>query len=388
MRKLLLSLAFIATLLPAKIYAQTPKDGLYYKIGGYVQGVLEVGNRSTHPTAGDYPVDATKYFMSMGIRRGYFGGLVGYQDFAIRGEISLSNRKLDYYKMAVTYSPHQVAGLSFTLGLNTVLYGYELVTSSRLRATIERAPYFRDLFPSDVDMGLVVRYQPECGDAWWLNHVDVSAGAMSGNDRRAMRKRLPDAVLRFEIGHSDRSLSLLWGGSTYLGYVPNGVGVASPRRYFGTHFTSKVANNGGIWSTMLEAVAGRQPGSTQENNAVGSHAPKNGDATPLENRLFLGGMAMTTYRLSAAPIEFVARYTYYDRRRGATSRDLQANAETISTTHGFDVGVHGYLIDDKVRLSLFYNGEKRLQLPGEIIQPTDKTDELRHRLTMGVQIRF
>lgn len=406
LKRLLFLGIFCSILFPSATFAQTTApssakapqgtasspEKLQFKFGGYMQGLLQVGQPNASTSVGN-PNTENKYFTRMGLRRGYLSFEALYGDWSAKTEIRATDKALGVYRAYIGYKPSQVRGLGFTLGLNTVAFGCELPISSRLRETFERAAYIKDLFPGDVDMGLMAQYKMPL-TATYVNALRIDLGILSGNADYGMRKAFPDLLLRVEFGHDGPLMSRRYGISGYYGYATAPSGQRARRHYFGGFLDYSLKAAEGIFKLRLEAMGGLQAGTPTKNLAIASQAPEKigKEGYTLRERTFAGAMAMLTYRHNHVPIEGVLKYDYYNRNinlKEALSKQKVGEQRSFSSegiSHSITPGLNAYLWDNRVRLSLFY--EMYLHQAGLIDNNIPQWYEKDDILTFGVQFSF
>lgn len=361
LRSQLLHATSAAILFFCTMSAAQAQDKPTFKPGGYMQAVVQMAQPNGIPSVGSTHHEQGKYFLRAGLRRSYWGVESTYKGWKAKGEIIILDHKLDFYKAYIGYTLPQNKSWSFDAGLNTVPFGMELTTSSRERETIERALYFKDLFPSDVDFGLAAHYKLPHHKPYYVNHLTVDAALIGGNDKHGMRKSIPDAVLRLEAGHKDEQMVRKYGVSGFYGYVTDSKGNHYTRAYAGCHLSYALLRQSYCAKLYLEGIMGRQPGLATQNYAIGKNAPEqNPEGGAIKERDFMGGMAMIAVRGTSVPLEGVVKYSYYARNcnlkreleKGFAPEPSQFLAEGVS--HNTTFALNGYFNDNRVRVSLYY----------------------------------
>lgn len=369
--KRLLVLAFVIGLMGNAVsFAQRDnteekKENVKLKVSGYMQGTIVFGEKYAKSSIGTNTDEKDNPFVRMGLRRGYVRLDASYKSFTAQTEVRATDKLLGIYHAYLKYTPKRLPHHSFTFGLATVPFGYELGVSSRSRETFERAAYFGDLFPSDVDMGLFYKYKRD-DTRFYINSVAFDLGATAGNSTYGMRKAFPDAVMRFVFGHKGKRFSHMYGYSAYYGYA-TALGKQRARRlYMGGYIDYTLHLNAGDLKLRGETIGGWQAGTAKSNSAIGKNSPEKLGAEKylLVERPFIGAMGMLVFRMKKLPLEGFVKYDYYDRNLKLDERLEDAKArqtlryEAEGISHKGTFGINAYFLDERVRLSAHYELNK------------------------------
>lgn len=365
---------FLLVVFPMGLFAQgdnakgkeTSGEKVVFKLSGYMQGTLVVGEKYADSPVGVNTHDTQTPFMRLGIRRGYVKVSASYKGFSAVTQVRATDKAIGVYNAYLKYAPQWLPGHALSLGLCTVPFGYELGTSSRLRETFERADYYGHLFPGDVDMGLFYNFSWS-NASYHVNTLTLDAGIASGNGEYGMRKAAPDAVVRLVLGHKGQQMSRLYGLSGYYGYATALGNQYARRIYLGAYFDYQfLFRHSGTLKLRSEVIGGRQAGSPKSNSAVAGNAPEKVGAESflLVERPFIGVMGMAVFRFRHFPLESFVKYDYYQRnsRLGERLKDPRARQalhyDAEGESHQVTFGLNAYFLDDRVRLSAHYELNK------------------------------
>lgn len=381
---LLGTILILSTLLCAQA-----QDKFQFRQGGYAQALVQVGAPNAQPAVGNPSSEAGSALLRMGVRRAYWGAVASYKGWKVEGQLTAPGTHIDLYKMYIGYSPLRFPAWYAQVGLSPVRFGMELATSSRDRETIERAPYYKDLFPGDVDLGCLVRYTLPGGARAYINHFTAEAALLGGNAKYRVRKAWPDALLRLEAGHRDALMDWRCGASGYVGYVADDSGMRWNRYYIGAHLRYALFLPFGTAKLYAEGIVGQHPAPKGKSTAAAKDLPAHDAMQP---RAFTGAMAMMALRANRCPVEGVLKYSYYNRNRlltkqmqsGRTPDKADFACEGVS--HDFLLGVNAYLHRDKVRLSLYYDFVYRQTAADDAFRPIwARHDDL---ASLALQVAF
>lgn len=358
------------------------KEKVQVGISGYMQGLAVVAQKNATPSVGTATSEREGMFMRMGLRRGYLKTKATYKALTAVTQLRATDKAIGVFNAYLRYSPSFLSGHHFTLGLCTTPFGYELGVSSSKRETFERAAYYSDLFPGDVDMGLFYLYSPHLASNFHINHLALDVALLSGNGTYGMRKPLPDAIARLVFGHKSASMDRLYGVNAYYGYATALGGQRARRLYLGAYLDYQLHFVHGDLKLRMEAIGGWQAGTPESNCAIGSNSPekKGVERFVLVERPFFGAMGMLLFKSKQLPVEGFCKYDYYNRNLDlqkrlsspAAHKSLRYEAEGVS--HKGTFGVNAYFFENRLRLSAHY--ELNAQKGGYFENPNDDLSPL------------
>ncbi|MDY6148858.1 MAG: hypothetical protein SPI35_07575 [Porphyromonas sp.] len=319
--------------------------------GGYVQSIWQLGNNVEQFKVGKN-LHPNRFESRMGIRRGYLNFAAGYKDLSAMAIINVQDFRLVPYAIYLKYAPHQLNGFYLKTGLDKVYFGLDLPSSSAKRPFFDRSIYVSELFPGDHDLGLTLGYASPDKQA---TQGGIALGLMSGNGGQRMTKPIPDFLFRGEVVHHLRNLSLSFGVSGYYGFVAQpGTDKYLNRIYYGTHATLEWRHGFGLLSLSGEAIAGKQVGTDQSTMAYATIDPTRMQTV---QRPFVGVMGAIVERFDVLPIEWIARYNYYNRNTNytASSAEQTLGGNSLNRiSHTLLTGFNCYSFNNRVRWSVHY----------------------------------
>lgn len=370
-------------------------------ISGYTQMLLQMGQENASMKIGKPHSPEEGAYTRMGIRRGYLKLRAKYMDFSGESQFKATEKSVGIYTFFLKYAPRQLEGLSFTLGQAVVPFGAELKVSSKERPTYERFEYNGDLFPGDVDLGLLMKYELSKSNRH-INIFTLNAGLVKGNSSYGKHISLPDYVMDIAFGHKSDVMKRSYGLSGYYGYTAvadkEGNSYHARRAYLSSYIQYDIQTSEGDLSLLGEYVIGKQAGSVNSNKTnlqIGTDI-QNGKDYKLVERPFHAALLMSLYRLKSIPIELIARYEYYN--RNSQLQHLLQEAQKKGTigeinmlangwSHKLLLGGNYFFFNNHLRLSLHYEINKRIAgYSTETEKPSYlQKDDL---LTLGVQFSF
>ena len=392
-------LALVLLLSSTTTYAQ---EQVRFTFTGFVQAIAQYGSESDYIRVGNTTAPYDQPTTRIGIRRGRLATQATYGDLGAKIEINASDQKISIFNVYAEYKPHWAEGAFVKGGLMTPSFGYELPYSSSKRAAFERSHYMGDLFPGDIDMGLVMGYNGtlDQNKRWRL---ESTLSILSGNVDKGMNKNLPNLALRLALTEQGNNHAVSFGLSGYAGTMPTPGGYYAfdkgtatlkkdrmLRTYGGAFLTSTIKHRGGQLMLTTEGIMGLQPGWQNANLAVGPKAPATFENNIFVQRPFIAGMAQLVERIKPVDLELFGRYAYYDRNRNfdpKAEQDLKLSNLTALTegrSHQLSTGVNYFLQQDHLRLSLQYDCFLRQQIEQQALVAAKPL----HMVTVGAQYKF
>lgn len=223
--------------------------------------------------------------------------------------------------------------ISLTVGCMNRPFGYEIVYSSSLRESPERARMSQIVFPNERDLGAMLTLQMPKTSKW--NFIKLEAGMFNGTSSSAADfDYQKDFIGRLRIDKSTKSEKISYGlGVSYydggfrqgrknvysiandsastIGYLLNSdttnYGAIARRKYMGGDFQLNIDWVAGISTIRGEYIQGQQPG-TSSSTASPTVQPTG--STYIRN--FNGAYFYFTQNILTSKFQLIAKYDWYD----------------------------------------------------------------------------
>lgn len=355
---ILLSIASFSTLkAQVKVYRSNTKTPVEVTMSGYAQAWV-VGAQANAKASVGRNNESKQPFARMGLRRVMLKTIVNYGDWAFANELTENDRSIALYRATVTYQPKAVNGFSFTAGLAPVPFGYGCTVSSSKHETPERSMFASELFPSNVDMGLFVKYSKSLKSNY-INHFSSDFALLSGNGIFGMRKSVPDVLLRVQLSHKKGQAEHTYSLSGYYGYATAPDLSKARRMYIGGYNDLKIPTAYGTLQVRTEVVGGVQAGTKNTPSATSFYSPESlgKEGYMVTERPFVTVSETLIYRLACIPLQGVIKYDFINHNlhlQKALKDDNQLSFKANGEVHQTTIGLNYFTFNDRVRLSAFY----------------------------------
>lgn len=407
-------IAILALAIPHYSLAQEDKDSTsILRLHGLVQTDIQMGQEESILGVGKPNQAKESTFYRAGLRRGLFSVEAVHptlKGWSAVGTIDITERGVLPFQAHLKYRrsfflddedeiPIEVEGRT---GLDIVNFGLEASEPLSARLSPEASPYLSNIFPDMVDLGIggVCRirfggYTPE-----YLRHtIGIGAYALSGNGLGEMRKNRPDILLNLRHQMSNIYLDILYGGSYYVGSVPQSSdqGRDVRRNYLSLFARIGFSTELGYTRLSGEYVFGNHPGKRKSPTVVGKNIEDESyyDGQRIFSREFRGVMGELSHRLYTIPIALLYKFTHYDKRHLISGDkelwqlyldQLVASPEADGRESIHGIGAQLFLFKDNLRLTAFYEIKESRRVPN----PQHKLykDPQDNTLTLRIQYSF
>jgi hypothetical protein len=352
------------------------------KITGYLQAQYQYCQTegASSFAGGDFVNGSNKYYSRFMMRRGRIK--FTYEDdfvtFVMQPDISEKGIFMRETYIKLTDPWLNIA--SAYGGLIQVPFGFELVQSSQVRETPERARFNQILFPVERDLGFFValtlpKFSPLYGLKLDLGVMNGSAGVASEFDshkdfveRLSFSRTNFDETFSFNVGLSnyhggyrigkvkDYNFNTLSNGDHKFEFATDtsNYNRVARRNYQGAdaQLTFEL-NPFGITTLRAEYIQGEQPGTDKLSKSLGA-AP----SSSVYHRKFNGAYFYFVQNIGTTHFQFVAKYDWYDPNSQIAGTEI-GKAGT-STNIGdirhdtFGIGLT-YRINSYVKLTGYYD---------------------------------
>jgi hypothetical protein len=351
------------------------------KISGYIQAqwqLADTAGQLSPFSGGNFPKNADNRFM---VRRGRV-------KFAYEGKLSQFVLQIDATQNGVTlkdaYANFKDPWLQmFTLqaGVFNRPFGYEIVYSSSMRETPERARVTQTLFPGERDLGAQLTIQPRKESRF--NFIRANLALINGNAISSEIDSKKDFVGQLGIANVTKNQKFRYGvGVSYYnggvfqetkkvynmatlddgtkGFVVDSTdsnkGKYAKREYYGADAQFSLDWVIGVTTLRGEYLWGSQPGGSKSNiSPTGRVIPDIG-LTDTYNRSFNGGYVYFVQNILNSRHEIVVKYDFFDPNTDVKGKDIKAGnkfsgADVAYTTLGFGYNVRLY---SNLKLMAYY----------------------------------
>jgi hypothetical protein len=351
------------------------------KISGYIQAqwqLADTAGQLSPFSGGAFPKNADNRFM---VRRGRV-------KFAYEGKLSQFVLQIDATQNGVTlkdaYANFKDPWLQmFTLqaGVFNRPFGYEIVYSSSMRETPERARVTQTLFPGERDLGAQLTIQPRKESRF--NFIRANLALINGNAISSEIDSKKDFVGQLGIANVTKNQKFRYGvGVSYYnggvfqetkkvynmatlddgtkGFVVDSTdsnkGKYAKREYYGADAQFSLDWVIGVTTLRGEYLWGSQPGGSKSNiSPTGRVIPDIG-LTDTYNRSFNGGYVYFVQNILNSRHEIVVKYDFFDPNTDVKGKDIKAGnkfsgADVAYTTLGFGYNVRLY---SNLKLMAYY----------------------------------
>lgn len=342
--------ALFALSLPIQLAAQKETKKAVYSFSGYAQAQYEYGDPYATLSVGEPNKDLTQGFGRFGIRRALLENKVQLGSFTFIGTINVTERSVLpfhlYAKWGNPYGANKQSRYYVAAGLQTVNFGLEQPESSATRIAPDRSEFFDDLTPSNIDLmvsaGTDIGFNIEGRNMG----LKLDGALLSGNGMNAMRKSIPDGLLRVELYDKTDPFDWLVGASGYYGYVLNEDATKRvSRHYYNAFLELGVRSSIGRTALRGEFIGGVQPGTLTRNALTGpkSSADINEAVFTRDFLTFMLQLEHLVYigdKISFTPY---LKYAFYDRNKNLAGQELATailagNASSIADTKTQSLG--------------------------------------------------
>ena len=387
------------------VFAQQGTAEPKFKIGGYVQGVWQYGEKDSKPSVGKY-ANGEENISRVGIRRGRLKfaysetfGKVVFQIDATENGVKVKDAYLELMHPSFEW-------IRFRGGIFDRPFGYEIRYSSYLRETLERSTVVQTLFPQERDLGgMIVVRAPE---SHALHFLKLEGGLFAGNGINPDTDNKKDFIGRFSAEKTFGNLTLSGGVSTYLGkiksvndttfrYVSTGfepdnayiAGDYLSRQYFGMDIQIAHRHLLGVTTFRGEYLFGKQPGVSNS-----SKSPNAGELPDISTQYYLrefsGAYAYLVHSFGQKkrPMHsLVLKYDFYNPNTKVSGNETGFNPNTSSADLATNAFTMGYLFSpcEQIRIMATYEIRKNETTPHIGKYKSDRKDNL---FTLGVLYKF
>ena len=297
--------------------------------------------------------------------------------------------------------------LTGTIGLNIIPFGHDIIYSSSLRETPERARVFQTIFPTERDLGAFLTIQP------WktskLKFLRLDFGYMNGSGVASEFDSHKDVTARFSINKANKAetfkigfgISILegaWreGRKTEYSFGKNTAGddgfIAksdtanytknAKREYLGADLQISIDQPVGLTTIRAEYIQGQQPGTSSGSTSFAA-AP----AADIFIRQFSGASFYLIQNILKSKWQIVVKYDWYDPNTKLAGDQIGKSATNTKsgdvkyTTTGFGIN---YRWNGNVKITAYYDMVKN-----EITKLSGFTHDLPDNVfTFRVQYKF
>lgn len=392
MRKILLgSLLCLSTLAMAQEVEQTPLEQVQaeterigsivdnlnkWKISGYIQGDLQIGQKDAGFKVGATKADADQSVLNrFGIRRGRIkfantelelGQVKGTAVF----QLDITEKGVGFKDAYFTLTDPWGGWATLKAGVFDRPFGYEVSYSSSSRETPERSTGCLTLFPDERDLGAMFVIQAPKGHV--LNSFKLETGLFAGNGIKQETDNRKDWISHLTYKKSYDNFQWGLGGSLYLGGVYQGtnkvyemagkefvavnnakIGEYSTRCYYGLDGQFLLNSGAGLTSLRAEMIAGKQPG------ALGDSKSPNSSTLPTIDtyrRDFLSYNIYLIQDLGETKHSLVAKFDSYDPNTKLSGDEVGLGGSGKGDVKRYNLGF-GYLyrMSSNFRLMAYYD---------------------------------
>ncbi len=378
---------------------QASKKETPFKIGGYIQAETEFGEKFSKLNIGSIKQDKSKN--AIGLRRGYFKLSSEYKNMKALALLNITERGVGLILayMQVKSPWQKLAQSNLKLGVFSNPFSYEVIQSSSLRESPERAMVIRTLFPLNSDLGALLTLQADKSSP--LSFLKLQTALIAGNGIGLETDNRKDLINHLSFNKQlNASFHLGLGVSHYYGFRKLGNETIYKmdkgsfksettkdeyklRQYFGFDAQAKLKTSLGFTQLRGEYIFGSQP-ALKNSNKSPLKAPEN-TATYLRN--FRGAYLMLVQDLGKLPLSAVLKYDFYDPNTEVSGNDIAptkhlGEADIMRSAYGMGLLWH---INKALRLQAYYQinrNETSSQLSGF---EQDRADNM---LTFRLQYKF
>ena len=373
-----------------------------FKISGYVQGDVQVGQSDAKLKVGSAKNDHENTFVRMGIRRGrvklsYADNIRNIASNAVF-QLDMTEKGVSIKDAYVSFTDPWIHWMSVKAGIFDRPFGNEISYSSSLRESPERSTGCLTLFPGERDLGAVLIIQAPKGNP--LNGLKLETGLFGGNGINLDNDNRKDWISHLSYKHSFENIQFGIGGSFYYGNVyqgndtvfqmkgkeyiiaeQQGKGDYSQRMYYGADAQLLISTGLGMTNLRIEVIGGKQPGTANASSSPSSSALPDGKTYRREFLSFVAYFIQDFGRHS-----LVLKYDQYDPNTLLAANDIGLNGSSKGDIMKQNIGI-GYLfrINANLRLMGYFDwalNETSVNLKGY------EKDLLDNTFTCRLQYKF
>lgn len=370
------------------------------KLSGYVQAQYQhAGERGIKTFAGgDFPAQVRNRFT---VRRGRIKVTYENEVTHVTLQIDVTERGVAVRDAFLKLSDPWTKWLSLTGGLFVRPFNYELLYSSSLRESPERARVTQVLFPGERDVGAMVSIQPPPEHE--LHILRLDAGIVNGAGLSLDFDSRKDVFGKLSLieNSADRKLNYMAGVSFYAGGVRQTTDTLyrmragcfetkidsseydryARRNYLGADAQVRYRSKPGTTVLRGEFSCGIQSG-THSSNTSFTRIPD----THIYERRFYGAIVYLVQGFFDDRHQLVVKYDFFDPNADAAGDEMQEGCGLTSTDLRYHTIGFGYIWNPNkyLRFMAYYDWVKNETAPA-----LGLTDDIQDNvLTVRAQVKF
>ena len=321
------------------------------KLSGFVQAQYQWADRTgmASVAGGDFPASVAQRFK---VRRAEFKTRFSNDTVDVVANIDVTQSGVAIKDAYGKFTVPTWKSLSFTAGIFSRPFGWEVPYSSGMLESPERSRIIQTLFPGERDLGAMLSFTPNKTSK--LNPLTIEAGMFNGTGNRAddfdnikdfignihWRDTAGEKKIKFVVGVNGYFGG--WNnGSPFvyrkIGILPNGdrgfildtslsnKNVASIRQYLAGDF--EIIFNRSAWKTIIrgEYIQGIQPG-TWETSVSPSSIPSG----TRFRRNFIGAYFYFVQNIAKSKHQLIIKYDWYDANADVSGGEIGKAGTNLS----------------------------------------------------------
>jgi hypothetical protein len=351
------------------------------RITGYIQPQYQYIDSAGAPSAagGDFIGNSSPYFSRFTMRRGRLKFTYEYKNAIFVLQPDFTEKGIFMRETYVTVRDPWANVVSLTAGCLQVPFGWEIIYSSRLRESPERARMIQNLFPVERDLGAFLSIQAPKNSV--IAGLKLDLGVMNGSAGIAGEfdnNKDYSSRIQYSKASSNEKIQFSVGGSFYTGGYKLGsvkdfeMGTASngnpgfvyssdtanhnrigERIYYGCDFQTTIDWIAGTTIIRGEFIMGTQPGSSSGTRSLGAPPTSN-----IYQREFNGAYFYLVQNIAQTKFQIVLKYDWYDPNLKVSGKEIGAASSNTKTGDiRFDTYGAGltYKINSNVKIFAYYD---------------------------------